>query len=59
MSNRRKKIKTPQPTAATKPGLYVLQIRHDDDCPKLKDPRCACQCEPDVRFVPAFNEAVN
>ena len=36
-----------------KPGqVGYVRIAHDDHCPRLKDKHAACECNPDVRFVP-------
>jgi hypothetical protein len=46
MSNRRKTRKRPSaPHASMKPGLYVLNIQHDDGCPTIRSQRqsdCTC-----------------
>jgi hypothetical protein len=46
MSNRRKTSKRPSaPHASMKPGLYVLNIQHDDGCPTIRTQReseCTC-----------------
>ncbi len=47
MSNRRKIRGRPvSPHAQLKPGVYVLEIRHDDGCPTLRTQRggdCTCK----------------
>ncbi len=46
MSNRRKTRGRPVPPHATlKPGVYVLNIQHDDGCPTIRTQReseCTC-----------------
>ena len=46
MSNRRKARKRPSaPHATIKPGVYVLTIQDDDDCPTIRTQRSAdCTC---------------
>lgn len=47
MSNRRKTRGRPVPPhAQLKPGVYVLEIRHDDDCPTIQTQRSSdCTCK--------------
>ena len=35
-----------------KPGIYHINVAHDEGCPALKSERLAdCTCDPDVRLV--------
>ncbi len=47
MSNRRKNRKRPAaPHAPLKSGVYILEIRHDDNCPTIRTQResdCTCK----------------
>ncbi len=56
MSNRRKTRGRPAaPHATLKPGVYVLNIQHDDGCPTIRTQRnadCTCACV-DKRLVDA------
>ena len=47
MSNRRKTRGRPSaPHATFKPGVYILNIRHDDGCPTIRTQRMSdCTCK--------------
>ena len=47
MSNRRKtRGRTSAPHATFKPGVYILNVRHDDDCPTIRTQRMSeCTCK--------------
>ncbi len=47
MSNRRKTHKRRSaPHATIKPGVYVLNIQHDDGCPTIRTQRASeCTCK--------------
>lgn len=46
MSNTRK-IRRPLPLLP--PGLTIVEVRHDDDCPTLKTRRMDdCRCKPEM-----------
>ncbi len=37
-----------------KPGVFHIQMQHDDDCPALKSHRMIdCRCEPDIKLMDA------
>lgn len=43
-----------------RPGLFILQVCHDDWCPTIKTQRakdCAPTCHPDVWLVEPFSDA--
>lgn len=43
----------------TKPGVMILEYRHDDGCPAIRTQReddCRPPCRPIVRFVRPFDK---
>ena len=47
MSNRKKIRRPVRPTGMTKPGLYILEVRHDDWCGYWQHKRPDdCNCNP-------------
>jgi hypothetical protein len=42
----------------SQPGLYILKVEHDDDCPALRTQRMEdCRCRPNYRLIKTTGRA--